>query len=298
MPPEVCHINAGRSARCQESLFSVAAVRFCVIHVGYINIFCIVQHAGGTLAALLFGKTHIITLQQIDIQMETCRAFDEIFIYINAPAVFCSVTVKIFQPVQRKVEIRNRYFQMRKDGFVFIAAKNGITVIGDRDLYRYGILLCFLVSILRRDALVCLLHRHFQCVAEFLSAAARCRQHNIVFSHLRRREIEYAACKLCVLVLNRGIEAVGQGMTFGIPEYRFEIQLIESACGYRCCGRCICFYNDAGCGIRGVFPKYTGGHSPEDHYDHQQHRPKALCPCFHTFTPFVNSVIQTPDRVK
>ena len=99
MTPELVHKDTGSCTGIHQRLVIAAVIGKLTAHIENIVLLGILQHTGGAVTALLFRQTHIVALQQVDIQVQAGGTTHYIFINVRTFAAVGLITVVLLQTV-------------------------------------------------------------------------------------------------------------------------------------------------------------------------------------------------------
>ena len=97
--PELVHKDTGSCTGIHQRLVIAAVIGKLTAHIENIVLLGILQHTGGAITALLFRQTHIVALQQVDIQVQAGGTTHYIFINVRTFAAVGLITVVLLQTV-------------------------------------------------------------------------------------------------------------------------------------------------------------------------------------------------------
>ena len=219
MPPEVGHVETGgRAGDFQRGQRSRVGRVF--VHV--VNIVVqpeALQIAAGVLAlaALVFGKTDEVALQQIDVQVQAGGPLHDVVVHVLALAVCRVIAVELVKAVLAQVEVRDGNGLMAQN--CAVTTPDGHAVVGDghinRDLLGGGLV----VVVLGVQAVGGGLDRDGEGRGDGLAARAGGLDLRLVGAGVFFRHVQRASADLGLGAELGGVDQrIGQRVAVRIPE--------------------------------------------------------------------------------
>ena len=93
MTPELVHKDAGSAAGINQCLVISAVVGQFAAHIVDVLFLSVLQHTRGTNTALFLRQAHVVTLQQVDVQMQAGGSANNSIVHIGASAAISTVAI-------------------------------------------------------------------------------------------------------------------------------------------------------------------------------------------------------------
>ena len=247
MTPELVHENAGSAAGIHKRLVVSAVIGQIATHVEDIVLLGIFQHTRGTNTALFLRQAHVVTLQQVDVQMQAGGSANNSIVHIGASAAISTIAIVLGQAVQIQFKVRNGDLQICQHTVVGFQRH---TVAGNRHINSNRRLVSLVIAVLLLNALVGRIYGQLNGMSD-LAALALSGQYQIIGLTLRTLgsgcQVQHAVLQLGKHGVYGAVEgiAVAHLVAVSFCKHIAHFQLIQTAGLCSSCSRRAAFYGQA-----------------------------------------------------